>query len=194
MVNYFWDSCALIEYLNDNDDGNKKNNLQWFLDDAKSGKCKIHISTLSLAEILPSRIVSEAYRNIDDFLNDFQGHLIPVTPNTNIMRMAAKLRDNQYQKFVNHAVGYSPSRKLDAPDAIILASAVYLEKANGISLEAFHTYDNGGQHRADGGRSVPILSIEDWRRLDLEYDPIVDDVIALTRETPVYPDPRLAGV
>ncbi|GBQ62267.1 hypothetical protein AA103196_0264 [Ameyamaea chiangmaiensis NBRC 103196] len=194
MVDYFWDSCALIEYLNDDNDTDKKHNLQWFLNDAKNGKCKIHISTISLAEILPSRIVNGIYGNIDNFLSDFQGHLIPVTPNTNIMRMAAKLRDQQYQKFVSQASGYSSPRRLDSPDAIILASAVYLEKANGIKFEAFHTYDNGGKRRPEGGKSVPILSIEEWCRSDLNYDSIVADVIALTRQQPLHSNPQLYGV
>jgi hypothetical protein len=70
-----------------------------------------------------------------------------IDPSPNIMILAGQLKDLKYTK--NNTKG----RQLGTPDAIMLASCVYLRDVLGVDVHHFHTYDNGKSRGIDGGKA-----------------------------------------
>jgi hypothetical protein len=64
------------------------------------------------------------------------------------MEMSAELHGMKYSKTAD-------TKRLEAPDAIHLATAIALQSNFGVSVDAFHTFDNGGQ-RSINGRATPL--------------------------------------
>ena len=98
------------------------------------------------------------------------------------MNLASHLRGMTYTKT-------NGERSLLTPDAIHIASAIALADTYQVPLNVFHTFDAGKQ-KGPSGRGVPILGYEDWCE-KCKDDPIVQKVIAMKRERPEHPSPRL---
>jgi predicted nucleic acid-binding protein len=182
----YWDTCVFIAYLNDErlQYGRFVDHITQYLDDSRRvGSCKIYTSTLTIAEIPRSRLKPGAFPTFRQFLNDYRDAITQIAPDPNIMELASDLHGITYTKS-------GGSRKLATPDAVHLASALILQSVYGVTLDAFHTFDNGSQ-RGIGGRAVPLLSYETWCEQCLN-EPVVQEVIRLRREPPEHPAPRLA--
>jgi predicted nucleic acid-binding protein len=147
---FYWDTCIFVAHLNDEriQYGQSIEDIAQYLDEAKAqGIWKIYTSTLTIAEIPKGRLKSTAiFATFRDFLNDYRDVVIQVSPDPNVMELAADLHGMEYTKT-------NGKRKLETPDAVHLASAILLQKVYGVTLDAFHTFDNGSQ-RGINGRAV----------------------------------------
>ncbi len=178
----FWDSCVFTAFLCDEKDKYDVSSIGKYLEEAKAGDLKIYTSTIASAEVLPGQLVKVG--TFEDFLQDFQGAVIPVDPAPNVMRMSGRLRDLPYKK------GSSTGRRLGTPDAIILATAIHIRDAYGVALDAFHTFDGGGAKDRDGNRSIPLLGYEAWcEGFNAEQQTFAQLVIDLPRSKPLHPNP-----
>lgn len=182
----FWDSCVFAAFLRDEHDAYDIDSIEQYLQEAKEGKFRIFSSTLSSAEVLPSQLKNPAIASFEDFLADFSGAIIPVDPNPNVMALSGLLRDLPYKK------GTSTKRRLTTPDAVMLASAIHLQEAHGVRLQAFHTFDKGRKKDAEGNNTIPMIGYEEWCE---GFSPIqmavANKVISLNRTQPIHPSPAL---
>jgi predicted nucleic acid-binding protein len=171
---------VFIAYLNDERSayGNNIDHIGQFLDEAKSGQCKIYCSTITLAEVTRHRLVKSQFSSFNTFLADFRSSIIPVDPDPNIMIVAGHLRGMDYTKS-------GGKRPLATPDAIHIATALALIDTYRVPLDALHTFDRG-----TNGTDMPIIGYETWCE-KCGQDDIVKKVIGLKREPPQHPTPRL---
>lgn len=177
----FWDSCVFTAYLGNQTGAYDVSSIDRYLEEAKAGKVMIHASTISSAEVLPSQILGGG--SFEDFLDDFQGAIHLIDANPNVMIRSGRLRDLTYKKG-------GGLRKLGTADAIILATALHLQDAEGLKLTAFHTYDKGRKPDETGKASVPLLGFEEWcEGFSPEQLAVVEPVISLNRIAPIHPEP-----
>lgn len=176
---FYWDTCVFIAHLNDDRVayGATVDDIGQFLREAKDGKCQIHCSAITIAEVTKDKIRSGKWQ-FAEFLRDYRDAVIPVLPDAQVMAVAAELRSLTYTKT-------GGKRKLDTPDAIHLASALVLTDVYGVALDAFHTFDNGGK-RGFEGPGVPLLTYETWCE-QCQNDPLAKKVMAMKRERPDHP-------
>ena len=186
VPNYFWDSCVFAAFLRDQSSAYDIDSIEQYLDEARDGKCLIYSSTMSSAEVLPSHLKKGAAGSFEEFLEDFKGAIIPIDPNPNIMSLSGLLRDLPYKK------GASTKRRLGTPDAVMLATAIYMQEAHGLTLTCFHTFDKGNKKDSDGTGSVPLIGYETWCE---DFTPVqmavAQKVIAMKRIEPIHPEPHL---
>ena len=176
--NYLWDSCVFIAYLKDEVEAYDVASLQQYLEETKQGVTRIYASTISSAEVLPSKI-KKAYGTYEEFLSDFEGAVVAIDPNPNIMQLAGQLRDLPYAKG-------SGKRVLSTPDSIILATAVYLQEAYHEKLTAVHSFDTGKK------KGVPIVGLEEWTQgFSVAQTSLIKRVIDIPRAAPRHPAPLL---
>ena len=179
---YYWDSCVFIAYLNEDRVayGSTIDHLKQLVDEARSGACRLHYSPITIAEINKQKLKTAKYGDFSSFLRDFKGAVVPVTPDPNVMAVAAELRSLEYTKT-------GGTRKLATPDAIHLASALALVDTYRITLDAFHTFDDG-----KNSNDLPLLSYDQWCE-KCASDPLAQRVIKMSRCKPLHPTPKLPG-
>lgn len=183
----FWDSCVFMAYLRDERAAYDVGSIEQYIAEAKAGRHRIYTSSIVFAEVLPSLIVKPEIGTFQDFVDDLQGAVVIIDASPNVMHLAGRLRDLPYNK------SNSRGRRLATPDAIMLASGVYLVEALGVKLDYFHTYDDG-KTRGPDGRSVPMLSYKDWcQGFTTEQMQVAKGVIELNRQRPIHPTPNLPG-
>ncbi len=186
-INYFWDSCVFSAFLQDEHEAYDLGSIQSFLEDAQAGRAKIYCSTLSSGEVLPSHIKDGG--SFEEFMEDYEGAVIPISPEPNVMTMSGRFRDLPYAK------GVSTNRRLSTPDAIILATAIHVSEVYEVPIAAFHTFDGGGKKDLDGNRAIPILGYETWCEGFSEPQMLIaNKIVAMNRCRPIHPAPRLPNV
>jgi predicted nucleic acid-binding protein len=182
----FWDSCVFTAFLRDERAAYDVDSIAQYLIESRDGTHRIYTSSLVFAEVLPSSITKPEIGSFLDFVDDFRGAVVIVDASPDVMQLAGWLRDLPYRK------GSSRGRRLATPDAIMLASAVYLVDTLGVKIDHFHTFDEGNRRGPDG-RSVPMLSYEDWcEGFTGDQMAIARPVIDLDRRRPIHPSPRLS--
>ena len=182
---WYWDTCVFVAYLNENHQGygHYVDHIGQFLDDCARGDCVIYTSTLTIAEITEKRLISSCYGDFSEFLAEYSGSVIQVAADPTVMTLASKIKGLTYTKT-------GGEREVGTPDAIHLASALTLVSDYGVTLNGFHTFDNGKSKALEGGRSVPLLSYQEWCEQCIT-DPVAKRVIALGRCKPDHPNPKL---
>jgi hypothetical protein len=181
----FWDSCVFTAFLRNEQAYYDVNSIEQFLIESRDGKYRIYTSSLVFAEVLPSSITKPEIGSFLDFVDDFRGAVIIIDASPDVMQLAGRLRDLPYRK------GTSTRRRLATPDAIMLASAVHLVHVFSVNLDFFHTYDDG-KKRGPEGRSIPLLSFQDWcEGFTADQMSIAKPVLELDRRRPIHPSPRL---
>ena len=184
MANLFWDSCVFYAYL-DSQTTHDISGIEQYLHEAQNGEHRLYASSLALAEVLPSAITKSDIGTFQSFIDDLQGAITIVTPSPDVMHRAALLRDLPYKKST------SMGRRLSTTDAIILASCLEIKDAWGLSIDAFHTFDDG-KKRGPEGKMVPLLSFHEWcEGFTQDWLKIADPVIQLSRCKPEHPAPYL---
>lgn len=169
----------MIAYLKDEAEAYDVDSLSQYLEDAVAGKLRIYTSTISSAEVLPSKI-KKGFGTFEEFLSDLDGVVVPIDASPNIMQLAGQLRDLPYAK------AESKRRVLSTPDSIILATALHIQEAYKERIDAIHSYDSGKK----GG--VPILGLEDWcEGFSAPQTALVQRVLNIPRKAPHHPEPRL---
>jgi predicted nucleic acid-binding protein len=185
VQNLFWDSCVFYAFLRDERTAYDVNSIQQYVQEAREGKHRIYASAIVLAEVVPSAITKPGVGTFQDFLDDLQGAVILVDASPNVMHLAAQLKDLPYKK------GNSPGRRLGTPDAIILASCVYVRDVLGVTVDFLHTFDDG-KRRGPEGKMVPLISYEDWcSDFTKEQMAVAQQVIELNRRRPIHPSPTM---
>lgn len=186
MVNAsaFWDSGVFTAFLCDQTDKYDVASIAQYLEEARAGALRIYTSTLASAEVLPSHMTRAT--SFEEFLGDYQGAVVAIDPQPNVMALAGRLRDLPFKK------GTSDKRRLSVPDAIILATAVHVRDDYKVGLDHFHTFDGGGKKDIDGNKSIPILGFEEWcDGFAPEQQTVAKLVIDLPRKKPIHPLPSL---
>jgi predicted nucleic acid-binding protein len=182
----FWDSCVFTAFLRDERIAYDVDSISQYLEEARDGRHRIYTSSLVFAEVLPSSMKPEV-GSFQEFTDEFHGAIIVIDASPVVAQIAGRLRDLPYRK------GSSTARRLATPDAIMLASCIYLNEAMGIRLSAFHTFDDG-RRRGPEGRSVPLLSYHEWcEGFSSEQMRTAKPIIDLPRTRPRHPSPRLPG-
>lgn len=177
----FWDSCCFIAFLNDEKDAYDVSSIEQYLDDAREGKARIYTSTVALAEVRPSFLRKKSIGSFSEFVDDLSGAVIMIDASPNVMTIAGRLRDIPYRK------ANSDKRQLATPDAIMLASCLYLADTMGVSVDHFHTFDKG-KRRGPDGKGVPLLGYDEW--CEGIEDDLAGRVIGVSRKEPIHPEPR----
>lgn len=183
----FWDSCVFYAFFRDERQSHDVDSIAQYLQEARDGKHRIYASSLVFAEVVPSAITRPDIGTFQDFIDDFQGAVVVVSPSPNVMLAAGRLRDLPYKK------GNSPGRRLSTPDAIMLASCLDVMDAMRVKIDFFHTFDDG-KKRGPEGKMVPLISYEDWcEGFTPEQMTRTKPVLDLNRRRPVHPAPNLFG-
>lgn len=182
---FFWDSCIFVAFLKDEHASYDINSIAQYLNETRDGKHQIYTSSLVFSEVLPSYI-KPGVGSFEEFIDDFQGAIVIVDASPIVTQIAGRLRDLPYRKG-------SGARRLATPDAIMLASCIYLSEALGTRINAFHTFDDG-KKRGPEGKSVPLLSYHEWcEGFSEDQVRVAKPVIDLVRARPIHPSPRLPG-
>ena len=177
----FWDSCVLNAHLYDEQDKYDVASIRQFLEEALDDRLyEIYVSTVSLAETSTKKLKGK--RLMLEFFADYAGHLHTVEPSPNVMIMAGQLRDLRFKK-----ADIQGDRVLSVPDAIMLASCLYLEDAFGISVDVFHTFDDSKRQQ-----KMPLLSLNEYcEHFTGEDAELAQRLCSLKRERPIHPTPNL---
>jgi predicted nucleic acid-binding protein len=188
----FWDTCVVTAYLTGDHPDSELANIEQYLRDCKSGLATLYLSTISIAEILPKHITNTTHKSYDELLEDLDGSMVLISPDPNVMKLASSLRNISYRKRATKTE--IVERKLDVPDAIILATAITLQAGYGVNIDKLHTYD-GGKKRGPEGPCIPLLGYETWcELLEPEQKALAQKVINLNRCKPLHPTPEFGGV
>lgn len=180
MRNLFWDSCVFNAFLYDEKSKYDVDSIVQYIEESRQGEYKIYTSSIILTEIASSKIRIQSIGSGIDFLNDLVGACVVIDASVNILDLAGRLRDIPYKK------NQSDKRQLTTGDAIMLATALHLEEAYGLKIDAFHTFDNGGKKR-----EVPLLTYHEWcEGLSGPRLLLARRVGALNRVKPVHPSPK----
>jgi predicted nucleic acid-binding protein len=180
--NLFWDSCVFCAHLFEESTYDLNGIGQYLLDaHGDNPKYKIFTSSLVFTEILDSSIRKKGIGTFTDFLNDFQGAITLIDPTPPVLQLAGKLKDIPYKK------GNSEKRRLTTGDAIMLATCLHLQDILGVTIGAFHTFDDGGKKR-----ELPLLSYHEWcEGLAGAKAKLADRICSLTRAHPIHPTPGM---
>lgn len=184
---YFWDTCIFYAFLGNLEEQYDVHSIQQYIDECRRGEIKIISSTIVLAELRPSIVLKSRSMTVDSFFSMMSASVILMSPDPNIMRLAARLRDLPYKR------DKSNKRQLSTPDAIHLATCVHAAEHHGAPIEAFHTFDNGGKRDEDGGKAVPLIDYHRWcEGFEPKHWAYASKVINLKRCKPTHPSPKLA--
>lgn len=181
---FLWDTCVIYRWFNPSP-VEYKDHIKAFLKDAEEKKVEIFVSTISLAEIGPSKM-GKSGLSPRQVLSSMSKALVFVDTTPDIMSLAGHLRDQTYR----HTEGpddKAASRSLSLGDSIHLATAVALREEYGVQNLSFHTFDEGKRKDSEiGKKTVPMIGFQNWCR-DCHDDEEVRRVIDLSRNKPVHP-------
>ena len=185
VVNSFlWDTCVVYRWFN-GVPAEYVDHIERFLEEASSKKCEIYISTVTLAEIAPSKMKKTGL-NPSQVLASMSKSFIIVDTSPDIMSLAGHLRDQQY-RHIDGPDDKAATRHLSLGDSIHLATAVALREEFGVQSLGLHTFDEGKKRDGETGKkTVPIIGFHNWCR-NCADDEEVQKVISLAKTKPVHP-------
>jgi hypothetical protein len=186
--NLFWDSCVFIRYLTRRPT-ELLADIDQYVSEARDGKYKIHCSTLVFCEIRPRFLKKRGFGTPTKFFSDFSAAFMPFDPNPNILSYAGSLRDHEPVNPGDPKIGEENKRSIGTPDAIHLATCLYLRDTAGVKDIVFHTFDEG-KGKSWEGRCVPLIGFERWFPPDRRIKEVAD-VCNLVRTRPKHPSPDL---
>lgn len=183
---YFWDTCVFYAFLGNLEEMYDIQSIQQYIDECRRGEVKIISSTIVLAELRPSIALKSRSMSVDSFFSMMSASVVLMSPDPNIMRLAAQLRDLPYKR------DKSTKRQLSTPDAIHLATCVHATEYHNVSIAAFHTFDNGGKRDEEGGKTVPLIDFHKWcDGFEQKHWVYASKVVNLKRCRPTHPSPKL---
>ncbi len=186
--NLFWDSCVFIRYLT-RSPATLLADIDQYVVDCRDGKYTIHCSTLVYSEIWPRFLKKRGFGTPASFFSDLGSAFAPFDPNPNILSYAGALRDHEPVNPGDQKIGGTNKRSIGTPDAIHLATCLYLRDVAGVTDIVFHTFDEGKGKNWEG-RCVPIIGFERWFPPDRRVKEVAD-VCSLIRTMPRHPSPDL---
>jgi predicted nucleic acid-binding protein len=180
--NLFWDTCVFSAVLYDETQTYDVTSIEQYLAEAKAGKYRIYTSSIVFAEIASSKVKRKGTGSIDDLISDLVGATVVVDASVNIFQMAGRLKDIPYKK------NNSKVRMLSTGDAVMFATALYIQDGYDVAIDAFHTFDDAKK------RFIPLLSYHEWcEGLTGAKAMLARRVCALNRTKPIHPTPLLPG-
>jgi|TARA_R100000049_G_C1900594_1_gene50775 predicted nucleic acid-binding protein len=181
---FLWDSCVLYRWLDENGTEYVEH-IEKFLQEAGAGQVDLYISTITLAEIRPSKMGKTGLTPLQ-VLDGVSQTFIQVSPSPYIMSLAGYLRDQSF-RLVNVPEDQAFPRPLGLGDAIHLATAVALREEIGVQNLVLHSFDEGKTKDGNTGKkNVGILNFERWCR-DCSGDEEIQRVISTPRKKPHHP-------
>ncbi|MGH2510246.1 MAG: type II toxin-antitoxin system VapC family toxin, partial [Ktedonobacteraceae bacterium] len=172
--NLFWDSCVFIRYLT-RQPTDFLADIDQYVAEAKGTDRKyiIHCSTLVFVEIRPRFLKKTGFGTAAEFMSDLGSAFAPFDPNPNILSYAGALRDHEPVNLGNPKSDKPATRSIGTPDAIHLATCLYLRDVAGVSDIVFHTFDEG-KGKTWEGKCVPIIGFEKWFPPDRRVQEVAD--------------------
>src|SRR5579863_9056723 len=187
--NLYWDSCIFIRYLT-RKPADLLGHIDQYVAEARDGKVQIHCSTLVFSEIRPRFLKQRGFGKAQDFFADLGAAIAPFDPNPNILSWAGALRDHDPVNPSDPNIGEDNRRSIGTPDAIHLATCLYLRDVAGVTDIVFHTFDMG-KGKTWEGRCVPLIGFERWFPPERRVGEVAE-VCGLIRTMPRHPSPDLA--
>ncbi|NJK93077.1 MAG: PIN domain-containing protein [Blastochloris sp.] len=143
---YYWDSCVYVAWLKqESAHADYLDSINAIIESNKNGQCTIITSTITMTEVLSTKFDNNQQERefVDCF--SFKKHLtFDVDPP--VAMKARELRDY----YISNPI---TDRKLLAPDAIHLATAIIY------TASEFHTFDNGESKDNQGKKGIPLLDL-----------------------------------
>lgn len=181
---FLWDACVLYRWLNGSP-ADYVDHIGKYLEEAKSGSIDLYLSTITLAEIRPSRMKSPELTP-DQVVSRISNSFIMIGTSPDIMSLAGYLKDRPY-RHIDGPPDKAASRPLGTGDAIQLATAVALREEFGVQNLTIHSFDEGKKKdSAEDSKCVPIIGFEKWCR-DCSSDEEIQKVISVPRKKPEHP-------
>lgn len=182
--NHFWDSCTLIRHLTQVPP-ELTADMAKLLDEAKAGKRKIWVSTILFAELTPSHLNERTrYKTVDDLVAEMESVLLPVTPNIEITLRAGRMRRHTFYRPDNERQHNEKNRVMSVPDAIQLATCLFVKEALGVSDIEFHTFDDGKGSNYEE-KAVSLLRLDAYAK-HITDCPDIEAVRKLDRLKPQF--------
>ncbi len=155
-----------------------------YVADAEAGRVKIHMASITLAELRPSMVNLPGETPVN-IINRLCSFAIMVDTSPDIMSLAGVLKDNTYICSTDAPKAKPRSRPLSTGDAIQLATAIDLRETWGVQGLVMHTFDEGKRKSTEDGRTVPMIGFHNWCK-GLEDNEAVSLVRELKRIKPVH--------
>lgn len=182
-LNIFWDACVLYRFLR-REPVDFVDHISAYVADAEAGRVKIHMASITLAELRPS-IVNLRGETPVNIINRLCSFAIMVDTSPDIMSLAGLLKDNKYICSTDGPKSPERSRPLSTGDAIQLATAIDLRETWGVQGLVMHTFDEGNRRSTEDGKTVPMIGFHNWCK-GLEDNEKVNLVKELKRTKPVH--------
>ncbi len=139
---YYWDTCLFCAWLKDEKrDIREMDGVRDIIEKIKKRQASLITSTLTLAEVLPSKCPVGTYELFEDLLKRTTIQVRAVDRKT--AKLAGDIRDHYIKNPLN-------GKNLAVPDSIHLATAIISGVAE------FHTFDAGKQGKKDTLGLLPI--------------------------------------
>lgn len=181
---FLWDTCVIYRWFN-GQPPEYVDHIQSYLKELEEKKCEVYVSTITLAEIAPSKM-GKSGLTTSQVLASMSKSFILIDTSPDIMSLAGHLRDQTYQH-VDGPDEKAAKRHLSLGDSIHLATAVALREEFGVQNLSLHTFDEGKKRDGESGKkTVPIIGYHNWCR-GCEVDEEVQKVISISRSKPVHP-------
>lgn len=182
-ANFFWDACVLYRFLSKRP-SDYVDHISAYVADAESGRVKIYMASITLAELRPS-IVNLNGETPAGIMNRLCSFAIMIDTSPDIMSLAGLLKDNKYICSTDGPNAKERTRPLSTGDAIQLATAVDLRESWGVQGLVMHTFDEGKRSSTEEGKTVPMIGFHNWCK-GLEDNEKVGLVRDLKRTKPVH--------
>ncbi|MEW2911442.1 hypothetical protein [Leisingera sp. JC11] len=187
-----WDTCVLYRWLT-RSPADYVDHIEAHIADAEAGKAEIFISSISLAELRPSR-VADSSETPAGLLTKLGAFISVVDTIPDIMSIAGCLRDNRYVCSTDGPKVAERKRELTLGDAIQLATAIWMREYAGVQDLELHTFDNGkskNSGESGGKRAVPMLDFHNWCKGldDVEVVQLAREIKRKKPDHPLHPIP-----
>jgi predicted nucleic acid-binding protein len=186
--NHFIDTNVLLRHAN-NDSGEFSSDVAAILADAVglTPKRRLWVSSVLFAELRPSSFQPGQFENVAALARYIHSIATVVTPDTNAMLQAARLRDVDWWRPPAKRAKEEKPRRLTLGDALHLTCALWVKVGSGVEDLEFLTFDNGKTKSSEsdpGTKSLPLLTLEDYCH-GISADPAVNAVLRLARTRPM---------
>ena len=180
-----WDACVLYRWLSKSPI-EYTDHITQYVEDARTGKAEIFISSISLAELRPSVIKKPGYTPAS-IIREACAFIRIIDTSPDIMSLAGMLKDVTYICSTDLPKVKERSRILTTGDAIQLATGVWMKEYFGVQNLELHTFDDGkGKNSEVYAKTVPMLSYHNWCK-GLEANDNVQLAVELKRRKPLHP-------
>ena len=167
------------------DSGEAERQIETILTKAVVAKRRVWISSILFAELRPSMFVAGRFDTLFELTRYLRSLATVVTPDSNTMIRAARLRDAKWQTPAGARRADEKPRSMSLSDAIQIASALWVKEVAGVPDLEFLMFDERSSNEGGGGTRLSLLGLEGYA----ESAPSRDEMAAVqsTRVEPALP-------